>query len=62
MKKVATMHNAVKNSRNGIRRPPKSEIAPRIGDTRALMPTLTMIATERSTLPSRSPNCSGLTR
>ena len=48
MKNVAPMHSAVKNSRNGIRRPPRSENAPRIGDTRALMPTLTTIASDRS--------------
>ena len=61
MKNVAPMHSAVKTSRNGIRRPPRSEMAPRIGDTSALMPTLIAIATDSRTLPSRSPNWS-LTR
>ena len=62
MKNVATMHMAVKNRRNGIRPPPRSEKAPRIGDTRALMPTLTTIAIDSSALPSRSPNWRSLTR
>ncbi len=56
MKNVAPMHSAVKPSRYGIRRPPRSENAPRIGDTSALMPTLIATATASSTPPSRSPN------
>ena len=62
MKNVAPMHSAVKNRRNGIRRPPRSENAPRIGDTSALRPTLTTIAIESTTLPSRSPNWLSLIR
>ncbi len=38
MKKVAAMHCTVKSRRKGIRRPPRSDSAPRIGDTIALMP------------------------
>ena len=60
MKKVAPMHTAVKKSRKGIRRPPRSDKAPRIGETSALIPTLTAIATDSSRLPSRSPNRSSL--
>ena len=62
MKNVAPMHSAVKPSRNGIRRPPRSENAPRTGDTAALMPTLITIASDSTTLPSRSPNCVSLIR
>ena len=50
------MHSAVKNSRNGIRRPPRSLSAPRIGETIALRATLTATAIETTSLPSRSPN------
>ena len=56
MKNVGTMHRAVNSNRNGIRRPPRSEIAPRTGDTMALMPTLTMTARDRATAPSCGPN------
>ena len=56
MNAVGTMHSEVKNSRYGIRRPPRSVRAPRIGETRALSPTLTTTATLRMKLPSRSPN------
>ena len=62
MKNVAAMHSAVNASRNGIRRPPRSENAPRIGETRALMPTLMTIASDRTRLPSRSPNWRSFTR
>ena len=58
MKNVAPMHNAVKNSRNGMRPGPRSENAPRIGETSALIPTLTTIAIDSHRLPSRSPNWS----
>ena len=56
------MHSAVNPSRNGIRRPPRSENAPRTGDTAALMPTLITIASDSTTLPSRSPNWASLIR
>ena len=62
MKNVEPMHSSVKNNRNGIRRPPRSENAPRIGETRALSPTLTTIAIDRKAFPSRSPNWLSLTR
>ena len=62
MKNVQAMQTAVKASRNGIRRPPRSEKAPRIGETRALIPTLITIASDSTTLPSRSPNCLSLIR
>jgi hypothetical protein len=39
-----TMVSTVKKSRNGSRRPPRSLIAPRTGETRALSPTLTATA------------------
>jgi hypothetical protein len=58
MKSVEVMHSAVNSSRNGIRRPPRSEIAPRIGDTSALTPTLSATDTPSSTAPSRGPNWS----
>ena len=46
MNAVGTMQSRVKNSRNGSRRPPaRSLSAPRIGETIALIPTLTAIAT-----------------
>ena len=51
MKNVAPMHSAVKNSRNGIRPAPRSENAPRIGETRALMPTLTTTAIGQPGVP-----------
>ena len=50
------MHSAVNASRNGSRRPPRSESAPRTGDTRALIPTLTMIAMLRTACPVAAPN------
>ena len=56
MKNVVPMHRAVKNSRNGIRPAPRSENAPRIGETRALMPTLATTAMDSQAFPSRSPN------
>ena len=58
MKKVAAMHCTVKSRRKGIRRPPRSDRAPRIGDTIALMPTLTATDTASNTPPSRRPNWS----
>ena len=61
MNAVGMMHRIVKKSRYGIRRPARSEIAPRIGETMAFSPTLTRIATLRRTLPSRSPNTPGWT-
>ena len=62
MKNVAPMHRAVKPSRKGIRRPPQSENAPRTGDTAAFSATLMMIASDSTTLPSRSPNWLSLIR
>jgi hypothetical protein len=56
MKNVVAMHSSVKNSRNGMRPGPRSEKAPRIGDTSALMPTLITTAIDNRALPSRSPN------
>src|SRR5919106_11997 len=56
MANVEPMHSAVKSRRNGIRRPPRSEIAPRIGDTTALSPTLSATDTPSKTPPSRGPN------
>ena len=58
MKKVATMHSAVNSSRNGMRRPPRSDSAPRIGETIALIPTLSANAAANSKPPSRRPNWS----
>ena len=56
------MHISVNSSRNGSRRPPpRSDSAPRIGDTTALMPTLTTIARLKASCPVAGPNCSGLT-
>jgi hypothetical protein len=46
----------VKPKRNGNRRPPRSDSAPRIGETIALSPTEITIARLRRKLPSRSPN------
>src|SRR3954468_6970388 len=53
---VGPMHSAVKASRNGRRRPPRSESAPRTGDTIALSPTLTMIAIDSTACPVAAPN------
>ncbi len=53
MKNVAPMHSAVKNSRNGIRPVPRSESAPRTGETRALIPTLMTTAIDSHAFPSR---------
>ena len=50
------MHRTVNARRNGSRRPPRSESAPRIGDTIALSPTLTTIPRLRRKLPFFSPN------
>ena len=57
MNEVAPTHNAVNASRNGRRWPPRSESAPRTGETMALSPTLTTMPTLSRKLPSRSPNC-----
>ena len=62
MKNVVPTHTAVKNSRNGIRPEPRSDSAPRIGDTSALSPTLATTAIDSRTFPSRSPNWASLTR
>ncbi len=62
MKNVVATHRAVKNSRNGIRPDPRSDSAPRIGETIALSPTLATTAIDSRTLPSRSPNWASLTR
>ena len=58
MSAVGTMQSSVKNSRYGRRRPPaRSLSAPRIGETRALIPTLTAIATLNANGPLAFPNC-----
>ncbi len=56
MKNVLPMHSSVKASRNGMRRPPRSEMAPRNGEIAAFKPTLATMASENSRFPSRSPN------
>ena len=58
MKNVAPMHSAVKNSRNGIRPVPRSESAPRTGETRALIPTLMTTAIDSTRSRRGSPNWS----
>jgi len=52
---VARTHWAVKKARNGSRRPPRSLTAPRTGETTALMPTLTALATPNQNCPSPGP-------
>ena len=57
MSAVGTMQSSVKNSRYGSRRPPaRSLSAPRIGETMALIPTLTAIATLNANGPFAFPN------
>jgi hypothetical protein len=56
MNAVGITVKAVKNSRNGIRRPPRSLSAPRIGETSALMPTLIAIARPTTSWPGPWPN------
>ena len=55
MTAVGTMHSAVKNSRNGSLRPPRSLSAPRIGETSALRPTLRATATLSTSWPGPAP-------
>src|SRR5829696_780406 len=56
---VGAMANDVNASRNGSRCPPRSDSAPRIGDTIALMPTLTATDTLKASWPTAGPNWSG---
>ena len=51
-----TMVRTVKKRRNGSRRPPRSEIAPRNGEMRALIPTLTAMATPWASWPGPCPS------
>ena len=51
-----TMVSTVNRNRNGMRRPSRSESAPRSGETRALMPTLTAIVMPRTSWPRPGPN------
>ena len=46
-----TIVRAVKKRRNGRRRPPRSLMAPRIGETRALSPTLVATAMPWTSCP-----------
>ena len=50
-----TIVRIVKKSRNGRRRPPRSEMAPRNGEMRALIPTLTAIAMPWASCPGPCP-------
>ena len=52
---VPTMQATVKTARNGLRRPTRSLIAPRIGDTAALMRTEMLRAAVNQNVPSASP-------
>ena len=47
--------SAVKKARNGFRRPTRSLIAPRIGETRALTSTEALTATVNQNRPGPSP-------
>ena len=49
MNAVGTMHIAVNANRNGRRRPPRSETAPRTGETTALSATLVSRAMLKTT-------------
>ena len=51
MTAVPTMHATVKTARNGLRRPTRSLIAPRTGETAALMRTETLSAAVNQNVP-----------
>ena len=55
MIELGTIVRTVKNRRNGRRRPPRSDSAPRIGETSALRPTLIAIASPWTSWPSPGP-------
>ena len=59
---VETTHRPVKKSRNGRRRPPRSETAPRTGDTRAFSPTEAAFAMPNQNWPSDGPRRSTVQR
>ena len=56
MSELGMIVRTVKNNRNGSRRPPRSDSAPRNGETRALRPTLIAMATPWMSWPGPAPN------
>ena len=55
MASVPMMHSAVKTARNGLRRPTRSLIAPRMGETIAFTSTEPLTATVNQNVPGPSP-------
>src|SRR3954447_24286712 len=56
MTAVGATHSAVNASRNGSRRPPRSDSAPRTGETMAFTPTLIRTARPSTSCPVAGPN------